>query len=194
MTTKEQTYYMTIVGSEGVGKSNLCFQFVRKCFVEIYDPTIEDVFRTQVTVDEETCFVEVLDCIAERFQYSRFFKEKHDEGFLCVYDVTFRSSFEKLPSSFIEEILHCDTPNEIPIIIIVGNKCDLESQRQVSKEEGEELANRYGYPFIETSAKTGHNVEECFFQLIRKVREFRKQKHENENQKEEKGKSRCSLL
>ena len=48
-------------------------------------------------------------------------------------------------------------------MILVGNKSDLEEKREVSKEEGQELANQYGIDFFETSAKTGQNVEELFY-------------------------------
>ena len=55
--------------------------------------------------------------------------------------------------------------------ILVGNKCDLESQRAVSKEEGQELASHYGVRFIETSALSNQNVEQAFTLMSREVKE-----------------------
>lgn len=51
--------------------------------------------------------------------------------------------------------------------MILGNKCDLEHERTVMKQEGEELAKKWGIPFLETSARTRINIEEIFFQIKR---------------------------
>jgi len=59
--------------------------------------------------------------------------------------------------------------DKVPLVIC-GNKCDLESERQVSKNEGQELAKSFESPFMETSAKARINVEESFFQLVREIR------------------------
>lgn len=55
-------------------------------------------------------------------------------------------------------------------MVVVGNKSDLESERQVSNQEGADLARSFGAPFFETSAKTRVNVEECFYQIVREIR------------------------
>lgn len=60
--------------------------------------------------------------------------------------------------------------NTVPIVI-VGNKCDLESERQVSKSEGEELANILKCPFFETSGKNGSNIHNTLFQIVRIIRQ-----------------------
>ncbi len=53
--------------------------------------------------------------------------------------------------------------------ILCGNKSDLEAERVVSREDGEKAAQKLGIPFIETSAKTGSNVEQAFHELVRQV-------------------------
>jgi len=55
-------------------------------------------------------------------------------------------------------------------MVLVGNKCDLDAERQVTTQEGEERAKQWACPFFETSAKTRVNVEESFFQLVREIR------------------------
>ena len=55
-------------------------------------------------------------------------------------------------------------------MVLVGNKCDLESERQVTTGEGQDLAKSFGCPFFESSAKTRINVEESFFALVREIR------------------------
>jgi len=90
------------------------------------------------------------------------------QGFLCVYAITSRSSFDEI-SSFREQILRVKDSDKVPMVV-VGNKCDLESERQVSKAEGQDLAKSFGCPFLETSAKSRINVEESFFELVREIR------------------------
>jgi GTPase SAR1 family protein len=69
--------------------------------------------------------------------------------------------------------------------VLVGNKCDLTSDREVSTEEGMNLAKNWNCPFLETSAKVGINVEECLFQLVREIRQNiekeRKHNHKHSN-------------
>jgi GTPase KRas protein len=58
-----------------------------------------------------------------------------------------------------------------PIFMLVGNKCDKTYEREVSREEGAALARQFGCEFIETSAKTAHNVERLFMNLVRALRQ-----------------------
>ena len=87
---------------------------------------------------------------------------KNGDGFVVVYSIDNRFSFEK-STSFIEHVLKLkdQRAEEVPILI-VGNKKDLEENRQVKTREGAALAKKYGVDFIETSAKTGENIEEAF--------------------------------
>ena len=84
---------------------------------------------------------------------------------MVVYPVTTRSSFVDL-NDFRDELIQIKKTEDVPLIL-VGSKCDLEYQRVVSKEEGKELARKWGCPFIECSAKTSENIEEIFMQSLR---------------------------
>lgn len=78
----------------------------------------------------------------------------------------------------------------------VGNKCDLNNLREVTTEEGKELARSFGAEFIEASAKTRTNIEQIFITLVRKVREKRglyNKKSMKDGKKKKLGKS-CSIL
>ena len=80
------------------------------------------------------------------------------DGILLVYDITSRTSFNKI-HNWINEINNVITPNELGIVLL-GNKNDLELQREVQKDEGSVLGKELNMPFFETSAKTGKNLKE----------------------------------
>ena len=90
------------------------------------------------------------------------------QGFLCVYAITSRTSFDEI-TSFREQILRVKDEDSVPMVL-VGNKSDLDSERQVATTEGADLAKSFDCPFLETSAKTRVNVEESFFELVREIR------------------------
>ena len=90
------------------------------------------------------------------------------QGFICVYAITSRNSFDEI-TTFREQIKRAKDKDKLPMVLI-GNKCDLETERQVTTSEGQDLAKSWGCPFLESSAKTRVNVDESFFALVREVR------------------------
>lgn len=163
-------YKLVVVGGGGVGKSALTIQLIQSHFVDEYDPTIEDSYRKQCTVDNEQVVLDILDTagqeeyLAMREQYMR-----TGEGFLLVYAINSRNSLEEL-QTFYEQIQRVKDSDNVPVLV-VGNKSDLEIERQVSYEEGAELAKALNCPFLETSAKQRINVEEAFYGLVRSINE-----------------------
>jgi small GTP-binding protein len=123
-------YKLVVVGGGGVGKSALTIQFIQSHFVDEYDPTIEDSYRKQCVIDEEVALLDVLDTAGQeeygamREQYMR-----TGEGFLLVYSITSRNSFEEI-STFHQQILRVKDQDSFPVVV-VANKCDLEYERQV---------------------------------------------------------------
>lgn len=97
---------------------------------------------------------------------------RYGEGFFIVYSITSRSSFDKELTPLLnqlERVRDVDEINEIPVILF-GNKLDLVNQRQVSVDEGREMAKKLGSQFFEGSAKSFINIEESFFELVRTIR------------------------
>jgi small GTP-binding protein len=132
--------YKLVVGGGGVGKSCLTIQLIQSHFVDEYDPTIEDTYRKKCAIDEEVALLDVHDTAGQeeyaamREQYMR-----TGEGFLLVYSITDRQSFEEI-LTFEQQILSVKDKDYFPIIV-VGNKCELEGERVVSRQEGEARAH-----------------------------------------------------
>lgn len=168
-----QEYKLVVVGGGGVGKSALTIQLIQSHFVDEYDPTIEDSYRKPCTIDNEQVLLDILDTAGQE-EYSAMREQymRTGEGFLLVYSIDSRSSLDEL-TSFYEQIQRVKESDNVPILI-VGNKCDLENERQVSYEEGKQLAESFNCKFFETSAKQRINVEESFYELVRNVRDKNK--------------------
>uniref|UniRef100_A0A8C8J1L6 Ras-related protein Rap-1b n=1 Tax=Oncorhynchus tshawytscha TaxID=74940 RepID=A0A8C8J1L6_ONCTS len=135
-------------------------QFVQGIFVEKYDPTIEDSYRKQVEVDGQQCMLEILDTAGtEQFTAMRDLYMKNGQGFALVYSITAQSTFNDL-QDLREQILRVKDTDDVPMIL-VGNKCDLEDERVVGKEQGQNLARQWSScAFLESSAKSKINVNE----------------------------------
>jgi len=183
-------YKIVVLGSGGVGKSALTVQFVQGIFVEKYDPTIEDSYRKQVEVDGTQCMLEILDTAGtEQFTAMRDLYMKNGQGFVLVYSITARSTFNEL-NDLREQIVRVKDVEDVPIVI-VGNKCDLEHERDVSKEQGKGLTEKYkNCSFFETSAKTRVNVTDIFHSLVRQIN----QKSRIGGKDSHKGKNKCLVL
>jgi len=167
-------YKLVVVGGGGVGKSALTIQFIQSHFVDEYDPTIEDSYRKQCVIDEEVALLDVLDTAGQE-EYSAMREQymRTGEGFLLVYSITDRQSFEEI-MTFQQQILRVKDKDYFPMIV-VGNKCDLEGERQVSTLEGQNLARQFGCKFIETSAKSRINVDNAFYDIVREIRRYNKE-------------------
>nr|AAF73473.1 Ras1p [Schizophyllum commune] len=160
---------VAVLGDGGVGKTALAVQFTLNCFVETYDPTIEDAYRKQLVVDNKMCFVEVIDTAGqEEYATLRDQWVPKGQGFILVYSIASRSTFDRL-EVFRQSMRRVKRGD--PIFMFVGNKCDKTYEREVSKEEGAQLARQFGCEFIETSAKTAQNVERLFTTLVRALRQ-----------------------
>eukprot|EP01127_Copromyxa_protea_P009752 TRINITY_DN2319_c0_g2_i1.p1 TRINITY_DN2319_c0_g2~~TRINITY_DN2319_c0_g2_i1.p1 ORF type:complete len:193 (+),score=46.81 TRINITY_DN2319_c0_g2_i1:90-668(+) len=162
-------YKCVIVGGGGVGKSALTIQLIQGHFVDEYDPTIEDSYRKQVTIDNETCLLDVLDTAGqEEYSAMRDQYMRTGQGFILTYAITSRQSYDEM-NVFRDQIHRVKDADHVPIVL-AGNKCDLEDERQVTKQEASDLAKQWAVPMYETSALARINVEEVFFDLVREIR------------------------
>ena len=115
------------------------------------------------------------------------------EGFVCVYSITSRNSFDEV-TAFREQILRVKDSDDVPMIL-AGNKCDLEPERQVSTADGAGLAKSMACGFYETSAKERINIDQTFYDLVRAIRKDRDSSEATgKGSKKAKKKNPCRLL
>jgi Ras-related protein Rap-1A len=161
-------YKIVVLGSGGVGKSALTVQFVQGIFVEKYDPTIEDCYRKQVDITGQQCMLEILDTAGtEQFTAMRDLYMKNGQGFVLVYSISSQATFNDL-FELRDQILRVKDTPDVPMVL-VGNKCDLEDERVVSKDQGQTLARQFSCTFMEASAKIKVNVPDIFYDLVRQI-------------------------
>jgi len=150
-----------IIGDMGVGKSCLLHQFTDNRFVSDSPHTIGVEFGTRViSVRGKKVKLQVWDTAGEeRFRAVTRSYYRGAAGALLVYDITRRTTFTHL-STWLTDCRHLTNPNTV--VMLIGNKTDIDDARNVTTEEASTWAKENGLLFLETSAKTGQNVEETF--------------------------------
>ncbi|CRK23661.1 Ras-related protein Rap1 like [Verticillium longisporum] len=160
--------HVVVLGAGGVGKSCLTAQFVHNEWIESYDPTIEDTYRTQLQVDGRQVILEILDTAGtEQFVAMRDLYMKSGQGFILVFSITSGSSMNEI-EMLREEITRIKDDENVPIVI-VGNKADLEEQRAVPRQRAFACSQMWDAPYYETSARTRTNVDAVFIDICRQL-------------------------
>ena len=164
----DQKIKIMIIGESLVGKTALITRYTNNSFSGTYLTTVGIDFQTKlININDKTIKVELWDTAGqERFRNIAKNYFQSSDGFLIVYDITSKDSFEKL--SFWNEQVNLNAPEKTKYII-VGNKKDLEEKREVKTEEGANFAKENNVQFYETSAKDGTNVNEVFELLAKEI-------------------------
>lgn len=163
-------FRLILIGDSTVGKSSLLRYFTDGKFAELCDPTVGvDFFARLVEVKPGIRVkLQLWDTAGqERFRSITRSYYRHSVGVIVVYDITNRTSFEHAADWLQEARLHIDPFRAV--YIIVGHKTDLDAEREISFREGKQLAKSHGLHFLETSAKTGQNVEETFAVVAKEI-------------------------
>ncbi|XP_063216580.1 ras-like protein 2 [Bacillus rossius redtenbacheri] len=188
-----QTYKLVVVGGGGVGKSAITIQFIQSYFVTDYDPTIEDSYTKQCVIDDIPAKLDILDTAGqEEFSAMREQYMRSGEGFLLVFSVTDRASFDEV-YKFHRQILRVKDRDEFPMLM-VGNKADLDHQRLISTTEAQNLSRQLKIPYVECSAKLRMNVDQAFHELVRIVRKFQLSERPPLKPNHKDGKKKCAII
>uniref|UniRef100_A0AC35UHJ6 Ras-related protein Rab-14 n=1 Tax=Rhabditophanes sp. KR3021 TaxID=114890 RepID=A0AC35UHJ6_9BILA len=157
-----------IIGDTGNGKSCLLHQFTEKKFMANCPHTIGVEFGTRIIeTSGQKIKLQIWDTAGqERF---RAVTRSYYRGAACAlmtFDITRRSTFNSL-NSWLADAKNLTNPNTV--IFLIGNKADLEEQREVTYDEASKFAEDNGLTFLECSAKTGSQVEDVFLDTARKI-------------------------
>ena len=156
------------MGDSSVGKSNILLRFSRNIFDSGHQATLGIEFANKHLIYNNTDYlVQIWDTAGqENFRSVTRAYYKASAVAMVVYDITKEESFEHIKTwlSDCKEL----APNTV-LLVLVGNKTDLEEQRVISKERGENLAKENNMLFFETSAKLGDGIEQAFQKSIEAV-------------------------
>ncbi len=169
VSTNKDTYRYIIIGDTEVGKSSLLLQFTERQFNTAHDMTIGvEMGSRDIKVNEKMMKLEIWDTAGQESYLSitRSYYRGAD-GCLLVYDITNKASFESLSMWLSEARQNSNNPNLV--ILMIGNKADLESKRQVSTSEANEFADANGLVFLELSAKNYSEVEKAFLKTAESI-------------------------
>jgi DIRAS family GTP-binding Ras-like protein 2 len=168
MPEQSNDYRVVVFGAGGVGKSSLVLRFVRGTFRDSYIPTIEDTYRQVISCNKQVCTLQITDTTgSHQFPAMQRLSINKGHAFILMYSVTSKQSLEELKPIF-QEIIEIKGEGNIEgiPIMLVGNKMDEDTNREVSTQFGQALAKMWKCAFMETSAKTNHNVKELFQELL----------------------------
>ncbi|KAJ2707355.1 GTPase Ryh1 [Coemansia sp. IMI 203386] len=154
-------YKLVFLGEQSVGKTSIITRFMYDTFDTTYQATIGiDFLSKTMYLEDRTVRLQLWDTAGqERFRSLIPSYIRDSSVALVIYDITNRESFSQT-SKWIDDV-RAERGNDV-IIVLVGNKTDLNDSRQVSTEEGEKKSRDLNVMFMETSAKAGHNVKALF--------------------------------
>jgi Ras-related protein Rab-2A len=157
-----------IIGDPSVGKSNLLMKFANNKFTENYEATIGVEFGVKnIQIDNKIYRIQIWDTAGqENFRSITRAYYKNCVCAMVVYDITNKASFNNV-QNWLQDVI-TQSPKTV-LIILIGNKIDLEDKRKVIFDEGNEFAIKHGITFMETSAKTGEGVEEAFRKSVQEI-------------------------
>jgi len=165
----DYVFKLVLIGDSGVGKSCLLLRFADDTYTESHISTIGVDFKIRtIQLEGKTIKLQIWDTAGqERFRTitSSYYRGAH--GIIVVYDTTDNETFEHV-KTWLHEIDRYASENVNKLL--VGNKSDLTSKRQVETESAKEFADSVTIPFLETSAKNATNVEDAFMTMAGEIK------------------------
>lgn len=159
---------IVILGKGGVGKSSLIIKLLKSRFLDIYDPTVIDTYYKNIIIDSIVWNIQIVDTSGqEEFQSLRDLAIKEGDGFIIVFGLNDKTSFEIVENIY-HHILKVKNVGWIPCMFF-GNKNDLIDKRNVELEVALFVAQHRHCIYNEGSALTGQSIETSFIELIRLI-------------------------
>ena len=164
----EMMFKVVLVGDSFVGKTNMMSKYLKNEFKSDSKATVGVEFGSkEFNIEGHSINAQIWDTAGqERYKAITSAYYKGAKGAFVVYDITRKDSFASI-DKWISDLT--SVADKKLTIVVIGNKCDLEDQRQVTKEEGEEKANQLQVAFLETSALSGANLDKAFEMMINEV-------------------------
>ncbi|KAK2384590.1 Ras-related protein Rab-11A [Trifolium repens] len=189
----DYVFKVVLIGDSAVGKSQILARFSRNEFSLDSKSTIGVEFQTRtLVIDHKTVKAQIWDTAGqERYRAVTSAYYRGAVGAMLVYDITKRQTFDHIPR-WLEELRNHADKNIV--IILVGNKSDLENQRDVPTEDAKEFAEKEGLFFLETSALQATNVEASFMTVLTEIYNIVNKKNLAADESQGNGNSAASLL
>ena len=185
MSKEKYDYIMKLIliGDASVGKTNILTKYLKNEFDPNSKATVGVELGTKnIQIDNKIIKVQIWDTAGqERYKAITSAYYKGAKGAIIVYDITRKITFDNIEKWIGDLKVNGD---ENIIIFLVGNKSDLNDNREVSKEDGLNKSEKFNIPFLETSALCGENISKVFEELIQKVYINNKEELVEHNKKE----------
>jgi Ras-related protein Rab-11A len=176
-------FKIVLIGDSAVGKTNILSQLMYNKFIKNSRATIGVEFGTKsFNINNKIIKAQIWDTAGqERYRAITHAYYRGSFGAILVYDITNKESLDKALNLWLVQLKNYADP-DIPVVLI-GNKNDLKEQREIERSNAENEAARHNLIFFETSAKTGENVQQAFFELINTIYQKQSKRERSEGKK-----------
>ena len=166
----EMMIKVILIGDSGVGKTNIMSKYLKNQFMENSKATVGVEFGSKLFNHEgHKIKAQIWDTAGqEKYKAITGAYYKGSKGAFVVYDITRKETFASI-DRWVNDLKTTSDPKLT--IILIGNKNDMEDNRQVSKEQGEEKAKSFECAFLETSALSGDNLDKAFNLMVKEIYE-----------------------
>ncbi len=178
--TYEYIFKLILIGNSGVGKSSILQRYIQKVFNESYSSTIGvDFFMKSINIGDKSIKLQLWDTAGtEKFRSITTGYYRGADAAFVVFDLSSKTSFNSL-NEWIESYYKFSNPDVEKNVILIGNKCDLVDEREVTNEEIEKFIKDNDIHYFETSAKEGKNIDESFhFIAERLIKQYENKENE----------------